>query len=88
MSRYVNKYDHCPDDPEIVECYHCGRQLEVGTDDAWELNTADGDTVLVCDQCKKEYKQCCRCEVLFEDDAGTTKGDLDYCETCADDMGL
>ena len=43
MSRYVNKFDHSPDDPEIIECYHCGRQLEVGTDDAWKLIEDDGE---------------------------------------------
>lgn len=86
MTRYVNRFDHSPDDPEIVECYHCGRQLEIGTDDAWKLIDDDGEEHWVCDNCKRYYHECCRCGNLYENLGKTAKDGQDYCEVCYDDM--
>ena len=84
MTRYVNRFDHSPDDPEIVECYHCGRQLEIGTDDAWKLIDDDGEEHWVCDNCKKDYHECVRCGNLYDNLGKTAKDGQDYCEFCYD----
>lgn len=72
-------YNRFQEDDEIVECCHCGKQIQLG-------DALYDDDKYYCTKCFKETIVCCHCgKHLLPEDA-VKKNDQDYCEYCYDDL--